>query len=407
MSGAVSHLENQPVIRANGLGKTYGEEARAGLLSLFAPQRAGKRKQPVVALRDVSLEFHPGRIYGVIGANGAGKTTLLRILGRVLPPSAGRVVGRGRTAGLFGAGQFVDASQTGRANIYIQARLLGWRDRDIAPRVAEIADFAGLNRFIDVKVARYSKGMQLRLNFSIAANLKPDLLLLDDVLAVGDRAFQARALSRLRALAEEGASIVIVSHDMSHITQLCDEAIFLQAGAVARTGSPEEVAPAYLSSVFSARSKDFGPRALNDMGRIFELNLYDQHRKPVKLMTDEKDLIVEIGYFALQAAENTRAGVGVYSDGRLLFISEQNFDTRGRTGPIHFSVLIPRALMSRRDYALNVSVRPARGNVLSLLKVAPAAVFRVLDSRIESENADVASGALFRTTFPWSIRPAA
>lgn len=407
MSVAATGLDDRPVISACELGKAFGPDTHGGLLGLFRPKRSRDRAKTIVALKDVSLEFHPGRIYGVIGPNGAGKTTLLRILGRVLPPSAGCVVGRGRTAGLFGEGSFIDSSQSGRRNIYIQARLLGWRDREIAPRVDEIADFAGLNRFIDVKAARYSKGMQLRLNFSIAANLKPDILLLDDVLAVGDRAFQVKALGRLRALAQEGAAVVVVSHDMSHITQLCDEAIFLRAGEVVETGPPEKVAPAYLSSVFSARSKEFGPLAETEMGRIFDLDLLDQNRRPIRLMTDDKDLIVEIGYYALQAADETRAGVGVYSDGTLLFLSEQNFATRGITGPLRFCVRIPSALLSRRAYELNISVRPARDGELALAKVTPAALFRVLESRISEEGGDAASAALFRIAYPWSVRPAA
>lgn len=399
-----------PVITAERVGKTFGEERREGLLGFFGRKRDDERRQKIVALRNVSLTFEPGKIYGVIGSNGAGKTTLLRILGRVLPPSAGRVVGRGKVAGLFGADQFIDGGQTGRNNIYNQARLLGWRDREIAPRIAEIAEFAGLNKFIDVKVARYSRGMQVRLNFSIAANLRPDILLLDEALAVGDRAFQSEALSRLRALANGGAAVVLVSHDMNHITRLCDEVVSMRGGEIVNIGPPEKVVPSYLSSLFSARSKDFGPRAENDMGRIFELRLLDGNGRPLHLMTDDKDLTVEIGYLAARPAGETRAGVGVYHEGRLLFLSERTFETSGMAGPLWFSVRVPGDLLSHRAYELNVSIRTARGAELSLAKVAPAALFKVLGSRIAEarpggERGEPVTGALFRTAYPWTVRP--
>ncbi len=395
----------QPVVVTHKLGKIYGDESHRGLLRLFSRHMTEEPNKKKVALRSVSLTLQPGRIYGLIGPNGAGKSTLLRILGRVLPPSCGRVIGRGKVTGLFGGGQFIDSSQSGRKNIYIQARLLGWRDREIEPHIDDIAEFAGLKRFIDVKVARYSKGMQLRLNFSIAVNLKPDLLLIDDVLSVGDRAFQTKAFGQLRALKRSGVTVLVVSHDMNHITRLCDEVISIRSGKIVEVGSPDKVVSSYLSGLFSARAEEFGPQAANETGRIFDLRLLDQNRKPIRLMTDEKDLIVEIGYFATQAAEFTRAGIGLHSNSQLIFVSEQNFETKGRTGPMWFTVRVPRDLLSHRAYDLNVSVRPVCEGELSLLKVAPAASFTVLESPSEGGRNEPARGAMFRTVYPWKICP--
>lgn len=398
------------IISAQSVGKVFGETDLDGLLGLFRRVANGRLRRKIVALQDVSLRLQRGRIYGLIGPNGAGKTTLLRIIGRVLPPSAGRIVGKGKIAALFSADQFIDAGQTGRANIYSQARLLGWKHHEITPRIAAIAEFGGLARFIDVRVSRYSKGMQLRLNFSIAANLNPDILLLDDVLSVGDLAFQNDALTRLRALANSGATIVVVSHDMNHITRLCDEVMAMRAGKIVRTGPPEEVVPSYVASLFNPRSMELGPNAENEMGRIFDVRFCDGDGRPLRLATDEKDLAIEIGYFAARPAEQTRAGVGVYNQGRLLFLSEQSFDTAGLTGTLRYSVRIPRNLLTQRAYELNVSIRTANGTDLCLAKVAPAASFRILAGRLEAaapcqNDAEPATGALFRTVYPWAIRP--
>lgn len=400
---------SSPIIEARDVGKIFGDEQRDGLLNVFARRRSARQRSPIVALRGASLTLLPGRIYGVIGPNGAGKSTLLRILGRVLPPTAGRVVGRGRVAALFGADQFIEMDQTGRNNIYNQARLLGWKEREIAPRVGEIIDFAGLSKFVDVKVARYSRGMQLRLNFSIAANLGPDLLLLDDVLAVGDKAFQNDALVRLRELADRGAAILLVSHDMDHIARLCDEVFLIRGGEIIARGTPGKVVPSYLANLFSASLKDFGPRAENATGRIFELRLLDQNDIPIDMMSEDKDLVVEIGYFAERPINQARAGVGLYHDGRLLFLSENDFVLNGAVGPLWFKVLAPRNLLTRRSYELNVSVRTTDGATPSLAKVAPAAAFKVLGGRVDAAGAaepagGAATGALFRAAYPWTVR---
>lgn len=407
---AVTPILPAPTVEARGIEKIFGEERREGLLSLVPNRHGAPRAKSVRALRDVSLTLRPGMIYGVIGPNGAGKTTLLRILGRVLPPSAGRVEGRGRVAGLFGADQFIDGGQTGRENIYNQARLLGWKTREIASRLDDIVEFAGLRKFVDVKVARYSRGMQLRLNFSIAANLKPNLLLLDDVLAVGDRAFQSEALVRLREIADEGATIVLVSHDMEHVARLCNHVFLLRGGEIAASGPPQKAIPAYLSNLFMARSKDLGGAAENDAGRIFEIRLLDEARKPIELMTDDNDLVVEVGYLIEKPVKEARAGIGVYHERRLLFLSEEDFDTRGLSGPIWFHVKVPKELLTRRSYEMNVSVRIQDGPAGSLAKVAPAASFRVFGRRIgAADGAPAASepvtGALFRAAYPWTVRP--
>jgi lipopolysaccharide transport system ATP-binding protein len=408
-SAAVTTIHPAPAIEARNIGKVFGEETREGLLGVFR-RRGSQRAGPVTALRDVSLSLFPGQIYGVIGPNGAGKTTLLRILGRVLPPSAGRVEGRGRVAGLYGADQFIDGGQSGRENIYNQARLLGWKNSEIAPRLDDIVEFAGLQKFVDVKVARYSRGMQLRLNFSIAANLKPALLLLDDVLAVGDRAFQSDALVRLRELADSGAAIVIVSHDMDHVARLCNHVFLLRSGEIAASGPSQKVVPAYLSNLFMARSSDLGPRAENDTGRIFEIRLLDQVGEPIELMTDDKDLVVEVGYLIERPVSEARAGIGIYHEGKLLFLAENDFDARGINGPIWFNVRVPRELLTRRSYELNVSVRTKEGAAASLAKVAPAATFRVFGRRIGAAGrtasaSEPVTGALFRAAYPWTVRP--
>jgi lipopolysaccharide transport system ATP-binding protein len=202
-------------------------------------------KRDFWALRDVSFEVQRGESLGIIGANGAGKSTILKLLSSITTPTSGEITINGRLSALIEVGSGFHPELTGRENIFLSGSILGMRRREIAAKLESIVEFAGLSEFLDVPVKRYSSGMYVRLGFSIAAHLDPDILLLDEVLAVGDASFQAKCLDRIKELERAGTTIVFISHDLAAVERVCDRAILLQRGEVIANGPPLEVIETY------------------------------------------------------------------------------------------------------------------------------------------------------------------
>jgi lipopolysaccharide transport system ATP-binding protein len=207
------------------------------------------------ALKDVSVEIDRGEVIGVIGANGAGKSTLLKILSRITEPTAGRAEIRGRVAALLEVGTGFHSELTGRENIYLNGSILGMTRREIQRKFDEILDFAGVTRFIDTPVKRYSSGMYLRLAFAVAAHLEPDIMIVDELLAVGDAGFQKKCLGKMEDVARSGRTVLFVSHNMAAIQALCTHGILLDRGCVALRGDAHSVIQAYLRSAESRREE--------------------------------------------------------------------------------------------------------------------------------------------------------
>ena len=210
------------------------------------PSGASPQKGEFWALRDVSFRVGPGDALGVIGPNGAGKSTLLKVLTGVLRPTAGECHVSGRVGALIEIAAGFHPDLTGRENVYLQGAIMGMNRSEIARRFDDIVDFSGIPSFIDTPVKRYSSGMNARLGFSIAAHLEPDVLVIDEVLAVGDLAFQEQAFGRIAAVARQGVPVVVVSHQMERVAALCNRAILLNAGQVVRQGTPSDCISAYV-----------------------------------------------------------------------------------------------------------------------------------------------------------------
>jgi ABC-type polysaccharide/polyol phosphate transport system ATPase subunit len=200
------------------------------------------------ALRDVSFAVRPGQTLGVIGANGAGKSTLLKVLTRVLRPNRGTYRVEGRIGALIEVAAGFHPDLTGRENVFLQGAIMGMPQADIRRKFDEIVAFSGIEEFIDTPIKRYSSGMNARLGFSIAAHLDPEVLIIDEVLAVGDFAFQGRAFGRIGELARSGLPVIVVSHQLDRIASLCTDAILLNHGEVARSGTPAECIATYLGN---------------------------------------------------------------------------------------------------------------------------------------------------------------
>lgn len=200
------------------------------------------------ALRGVSFEVERGEVVGFIGKNGAGKSTLLRILSRITDPTSGRVEIRGRVASLLEVGTGFHPELTGRENVYLNGTILGMSRKEVAQKFDEIVDFSGVERFIDTPVKRYSSGMTVRLAFSVAAHLEPEVLIVDEVLAVGDAEFQKKCLGKMETVAKEGRTVLFVSHNMAAVAQLCGRALLIKEGRVHMNGPASVVVGEYLSS---------------------------------------------------------------------------------------------------------------------------------------------------------------
>ena len=240
------------VIEARGISKRYQlGEAQAAYGTLreslvhagrrLTGREARLRRQEIWALEDVSFDVAAGEVLGLIGPNGAGKSTLLKILTRITAPTAGRVDIKGRVGSLLEVGTGFHPELTGRENIYLNGSILGMKRREIQAKLPEIVDFSGVDDFVDTPVKRYSSGMYVRLAFSVAAHFEPEILLVDEVLAVGDAEFQARCLGRMEDFSASGRTVLFVSHNMQAMTQLCDRVILLESGQVTEDGPSADV----------------------------------------------------------------------------------------------------------------------------------------------------------------------
>lgn len=207
------------------------------------------------ALRDVSFDVEPGQVVGIIGRNGAGKSTLLKILSRITEPTEGRVTLRGRVASLLEVGTGFHPELTGRENIFLNGAILGMTRTEIKGKFDEIVEFAGVGKFLDTPVKRYSSGMYVRLAFAVAAHLEPEILVVDEVLAVGDAEFQRKCIGKMQSVATQGRTVLFVSHQLGSVRTLCNRGIWLHQGSISGSGEVDLVVDAYLSTANSAATE--------------------------------------------------------------------------------------------------------------------------------------------------------
>ena len=255
------------------------------------------------ALRDVSFSVKRGEVVGVLGSNGAGKSTLLKLLSRISAPSEGRIEMRGRLGSLLEVGTGFHPELTGRENVYLSGSILGMSRAEIRSKFDQIAAFSEVEQFLDTPVKRYSSGMYVRLAFSVAAHLNPDILIVDEVLAVGDTAYQRKCIDRMSDLAREGRTILFVSHNMQLIPRLCSRAVYLEKGQVRMVGEADAVTEHYLERMASTtRSSDLKdkPRTGDGRARFIKGYVVDGDGNPRNQLTSGDDLIVR---FELEAAK--------------------------------------------------------------------------------------------------------
>jgi len=314
------------VIRFNGVSKRFTlhhERARSFQdLALSLVRRDNSSREEFWALRDVSFSVEQGETVGLIGPNGAGKSTVLKLISRIIEPTSGQIEVNGRVGALLELGAGFHPDLSGRENIYLNGSILGLSRAQIQRKLDAIIKFAELERFIDVPVKHYSSGMYVRLGFSIAVNTEPDILLVDEVLAVGDAAFQRKCLDRINHMRRKGVTIFFVSHSAEMVRTICPRAVWLDNGRVVSDGSAEAVVARYLDHSWASESGRLGPEAGNERRwgsgkvRIVGVRLLDGRGQEERLFRVGKPLTVEIRYRAERCVERPVFGLAIHrSDG--------------------------------------------------------------------------------------------
>jgi lipopolysaccharide transport system ATP-binding protein len=312
---------NDAPVEVKNLGKRFeiaDDQLAYRLLSETITDRLksfGRRPKPreFWALRDVSFEVARGETLGVIGHNGAGKSTLLKILSRISPPTEGEIRLRGRVGALLEVGTGFHPELTGRENVFLNGAILSMKRDEIARKFDEIVEFADIGPFIDTPVKRYSSGMQLRLAFSVASHLEPEILIIDEVLSVGDLAFRERCLERMHQASQSGTTVIFISHDLGSVRNLCDRALLLSHGKIAASGSVAKVIDAYVSDVVGDRERDLRDRENRDgSGALLITDLwFERNGRQSDSATTGEDLEIVLRYETAKGTTLTEVSFGI------------------------------------------------------------------------------------------------
>ncbi len=323
---------SEPVIEVDGLGKQYllganpltqqttyrellsrklmGVATRVGNLVKGKPLSEGAGNETFWALRDVSFTIDRGEVVGVIGRNGAGKSTLLKLLSRITSPTIGKISLHGRVASLLEVGTGFHPDLTGRENIFLNGAILGMSRAEIKSKFDAIVDFAEVSRFLDTPVKRYSSGMFVRLAFAVAAHLEPEILIIDEVLAVGDVVFQKKCLGKMKDVASQGRTVIFVSHNMQTVSALTERSIMLQAGQLVASGPTAKVVQKYLDEQ-ATQEKRFLQEAAGDEPQITRVELKTTH--PGNVQKFGQSMQVEIDIFTPEAIPNSAISFQVFT----------------------------------------------------------------------------------------------
>jgi ABC-2 type transport system ATP-binding protein len=295
------------VVRADGVWKRFRlYHERNQSLKATVMRRGRAKYEDFWALKDVSFEVYPGTTFALVGHNGSGKSTMLKTLAKILRPDQGSVAVDGKMSALLELGAGFHPELSGRENVYLNGAILGLTKRELDRKFDDIVGFAGLERFIDSPVKNYSSGMYVRLGFSVAINVDPDVLLIDEVLAVGDEEFQRKCLERVADLRSAGKTIVVVTHSMMTVRSLCDEAVWLENGEVRELGNAGEVADAYLGTVQvdiqEAEAAD--PSSKWSQLRITRVELLDERGHAVNRVATGDNVTFRLHYEAAEPVRN-------------------------------------------------------------------------------------------------------
>lgn len=362
----------ETVIKVENLSKKYflqHEKTRSRYKSLreeiaffFKKQKDEETREEFWALNGVNFEINRGDRVGIVGRNGAGKSTLLKILSRIVEPTTGSVGITGRVASLLEVGTGFHPELTGRENIYLNGAILGMSRSEIKSRFDEIVDFAEVEKFLDTPVKRYSSGMYVRLAFSVAAHLEPEILIVDEVLSVGDVEFQKKCLGKMQSVSKgEGRTVLFVSHNLSAVVSLCDKGIYLHKGQVRSIGPSEQIVNSYLSGG-GAESGTFRTWETDPPGdsvaKLYSAQLIDEAGQNVQSVMCGQQFGVEFEYEVLKAGYKPVPNIHIFTNhGEIVFVSAaDNSEIIKKTGRFKTRVWIPAYLLNERQFVAGVGL---------------------------------------------------
>jgi lipopolysaccharide transport system ATP-binding protein len=414
-------------IRADNLCKRYRigqrepyKTLRNALTNLFKSPFQSRRRdsQFIWALKDVSFEVKPGEVVGIIGRNGAGKTTLLKILSRITEPTRGYGQVYGRVGSLLEVGTGFHLELTGRENIYLSGAILGMKKAEIDRKFDEIVDFSGVETFIDTPVKRYSSGMLIRLAFSVAAHLEPEILLIDEVLAVGDVEFQKKCLGKMRSVTGEGRTVLFVSHNMAAIRDLCGRTLLIDNGTILLDADTEKAIAQYLDrnlsqgAVVTAEQMEERVEGVINRDsptiRFREIALVDRDGMYRNTFGSEEEIRVSITYECLRVINNLLIVASVVDEGGVPILVTQNADTsdyqhfyRREPGMYTTVCSLPRNTFGQRRFYLTVHLINIKTEHLVLNKILSFDVeFKGYNMQYDSFE-----GIFLRPLLCWKTQP--
>jgi lipopolysaccharide transport system ATP-binding protein len=360
--------------RKDGLRHAVENAMRSPLAWLrSAVKRRREQNKDFWALKEVSFHIQPGDVVGIIGRNGAGKSTLLKILSRITVPSEGRIRINGRIASLLEVGTGFHQELTGRENIFLNGAILGMTHAEIVRKFDEIVSFSEIEEFLDTPVKRYSSGMYVRLAFAVAAHLEPEILIVDEVLAVGDAAFQKKCLGKMGDFAQSGRTVLFVSHNMDAVRNLCQRGLWLKDGRLFSDGSADDIIQAYFDSFSNERSLSL---ANPDYGLVIQrVTLKNGQGEATGQFHPGEDLIVEISYDAQKHIERPCLALGIQGVNSSCFTANMLLDghrPEALEGIGQISCRFTSIPLLPQNYAVKMSIRAKNGNdvILNYQEVA-------------------------------------
>lgn len=319
--------------------------------------RKRSTKETFWALRDISFDIHKGEVMGIVGHNGAGKSTLLKVLSQITEPTSGEIRLYGRVGSLLEVGTGFHPELTGRENVFLNGAILGMKKSEIAQQFDAIVDFAEVERFLDTPVKRYSSGMYVRLAFAVAAHLNPEILIVDEVLAVGDQNFQKKCLGKMQDVAQTGRTIIFVSHNMMAVRALCSRAILLKGGHIEADADVETIVDSYLSNTVATSSEiiwqpDTAPQSPEV--RFNSARVLNERGEVASVLDCRKPFSIELEFEVLQPCVGLRIGFGLQTVDSIIVCGSNSFvkapEERLEVGSYRTRCAFPGNLLNRGDY---------------------------------------------------------
>ena len=408
----------QPIIRVQGLGKQYQiggpttpySTLRETIMDLARkPVRALRgngNSSSIWALKDVEFEVAPGEIVGIIGRNGAGKSTLLKILSRITEPTIGRAELYGRVGSLLEVGTGFHPELSGRENIFLNGSILGMTRREIEDKFDEIVAFSEVEKFVDTPVKRYSSGMYVRLAFAVAAHLQPEILIVDEVLAVGDYAFQQKCLNKMQDVSTGGRTVLFVSHNMGAISRLCQRCIVLDQGRIVASGPTAEAVQTYMTSGLMERAEYTQSESAGKAMNLLRVALVDEGGEARSEVRYDDKLRFVLEYEINQTVSGASVGMALFTFDGTCALASADFDSHtellGTRSPGRYqtTVDIPPCWLNTGRYTVTIYIANASSGVI--YDQVETIVFSIVDTGTPGSRHGVARKGVLQPILDWT-----